>query len=271
MKRLALHLALFLLLAAAGAAAFVWSGFYDISATGQHLRLTYRAIKVTMERSVERRAKGIEVPALDGEAQLARGFALFRAHCVQCHGAPGVAPEPFALALRPLATPLVRTGRDRSPGYIYWVVRHGIKMTGMPAWEFRMEDRDLWAIVAFVKHLPSLTPDQYRALQAPPQPPERREIGGAADAKRGKQALHQYGCVTCHEIPGMVGPEARVGPTLHGVGSRQILGGVVPNSPENMAAYIRAPQALAPESAMPDLRVTPRDARDMAAFLATLR
>ena len=95
-------------------------------------------------------------------------------------------------------------------------------------------------------------------------------MGGAPDAKRGKRALEQYGCVACHEIPGMVGPEARVGPTLHGVGGRLMLGGVLPNSPESLARYIRSPQELSPESAMPDLRVTARDARDMAAFLSTL-
>lgn len=268
-------LACFGLLAVLGAAlgaAFVWSGLYDISATDQHLRPTFAAIRVTMERSVERRAKGIEVPPLGDPAQVARGFALFRAHCVQCHGAPGVAPEAFALALRPLPTPLVRTGRERSPGYIYWVLKHGIKMTGMPAWEYRMREADLWATVAFVKRLPGLSPAQYRALQPPPAaPPEESAALSEPDPKRGKRALEQYACVACHRIPGVVGPEARVGPTLHGVGSRLIIGGSLPNSPENLARFIRAPHEASPGTAMPDLGVTERDARDIAAHLATLR
>jgi cytochrome c len=69
----------------------------------------------------------------------------------------------------------------------------------------------------------------------------------------------------------MVGAEARLGPTLHGIGSRGTLGGVLRNSPENMALWLRSPRGVAPGTAMPDLGVTPRDARDMAAYLATLK
>jgi len=255
-----------------GATAFVYSGLYDISATDQHLALTYQAMRKTMERSVERRARDIRVPALGAPAQLGRGLALYRAHCVQCHGAPGVAPEPFALGLTPLPTPLARSGRDRSPAELYWVVKHGIKMTAMPAWEFRLGEDDLWAVVAFLKRLPYYSVAEYQALQSPPQ--ERlagAAIASAPDAERGKRALKEYGCIACHQIPGQVGPEARLGPTLHGIGARATLGGVLPNSPENMARWLRSPQAFASSTAMPDLGVTERDAIDLAAYLATLR
>lgn len=259
------------LLGSLGAAGFVCSGFYDISATDQHLRPTYYVIKKTMERSVERRARGIAVPPLGAPAQLERGFALFRAHCVQCHGAPGVAPEPFALGLTPLATPLQRTGLERTPAQIYWVVRYGIKMTGMPAWEFRMTEEDLWAVVAFVRHLPSLAPRSYSKL-TPGSAKRDEELWAASpDLKRGRKALEQYGCIACHEIPGEVGPEARLGPTLHGMGSRGTIGGVLPNTPENMARWIRDPKAFSPDTAMPNLGVIERDARDIAAYLETLR
>ena len=263
-----------------GAVAFIYSGLYDISATDQHLRLTFHAMDKAMERSVERRARKIPVPALGAPEQLERGVALFRKHCVQCHGGPGVAPDAFALALRPLPVPLVRTGHDKPPEYLFWIAKNGIKMTGMPAFEFRLDDADLWAVVAFVRHLPKLSPDDYRAMRGAPltatEPPLTGAPhvplpGGPPDLARGKRALEQYACVGCHEIPGLVGPEARVGPTLHGVGARGILGGVLPNTPENMARWIREPQRVAPGTAMPDLGVTARDARDMAAHLATLR
>jgi mono/diheme cytochrome c family protein len=266
-----LVLAAVVILAGAGSAAFVYSGLYDISATDQHLAPTYYAIRKTMERSVARRAANIAVPPLGDARQVERGLSLYRAHCVQCHGAPGIAPEPFALGLTPLPTPLARSGKDRSPAELYWVVRYGIKMTGMPAWEFRMPEEDLWAVVAFLERLPLLSVAEYMALQAPPALPRWTDPGGPPDAARGKQALKQYGCIACHEIPGLVGPEARLGPTLAGIGARTMLGGVLPNSPENMALWLRAPQAFSRHSAMPMVGVTARDARDMAAYLATLQ
>lgn len=260
-----------LLLGAACAAAFVWSGLYDISATDQHLRLTYYTIRKTLERSVERRAADIDVPPLGAPDQVKRGVVLFRDHCVQCHGAPGVPPEPFSMGLTPLPTPLARSGRDRSPAYLYWVIRHGIKMTGMPAWQYRVSDAEIWALVAFLQRLPRLSPAEYMAMEGTVIETKEDQLDGAADTRRGEEALKQYACVACHEIPGMVGPEARLGPSLHGIGSRVMLGGVLPNTPQNMARWILAPSAYAPGTAMPALGVSPRDARDIAAYLATLK
>jgi mono/diheme cytochrome c family protein len=271
MKRVLFTLAVVAALGAAGAAAFVWSGFYDISATDQHLRPTYHLIKKVMERAVERRAKGIKVPPLGSAPQLARGAALYRAHCVQCHGAPGVAPEPFALGLTPLPTPLARSGLERPPAELYWMVRYGIKMTAMPAWEFRMTDEDIWAVVAFMKELPRLAPAAYAKFPAGSAARGEEMPAGEPNPERGRKALEQYGCVGCHEIPGMVGPEARLGPTLHGIGARGTLGGVLPNTPENMARWLRDPRAFAPGTAMPPLGVTEQHARDIAAYLQRLR
>lgn len=257
--------------AVAAGIAFVFSGWYDISATDQHLPPTYAAIRVTMERSIERRARDIVAPALGSREQLDRGLALYRAHCVQCHGAPGVAPEPFALALRPLPRPLMRSGKDRSPPFLFWTTKHGIKMTGMPAWEFRMGDEDIWAVVAFLRELPSLSPQAYAAWRTAAPVREASTAEGAADLERGKRALEQYACVACHRTPGVLGPEAEVGPPLHGVGGRKIIAGLLPNNAANMERWIRTPREVKPQTAMPDLGVSARDARDMAAYLATLR
>jgi mono/diheme cytochrome c family protein len=271
MRTFAIIAALALLGVSAGAA-FVWSGLYDISATDPHLPPTYWFIEKTMQRSVARRAKNISVPPLGAPEQTRRGLALYRAHCAQCHGAPGVAPEPFALGLTPLPAPLVQTGREWPPAHLFWVVKYGIKMTGMPAWEFRMSDEEIWAVVAAVQQLPQWSPEEYRRIPAEAVAPrEERALVAGANATRGKTALQQYACIACHNVPGITGPEARVGPPLAGIGSRLTLGGVLPNSPENMARWIRAPQKHKPVTAMPDLGVTERDARDIAAYLATLK
>jgi mono/diheme cytochrome c family protein len=261
---------LFVIAAAAAGAAFVWSGLYDISATDQHLPPTYRLIEVTMRRSVERRGSTIPVPPLDAPAQVAQGLALYRSHCVQCHGAPGVAPQPFALGLTPLPAPLVQTGREWAPGELFWVVKRGIKMTGMPAWQYRLTDDEIWALVAFTRRLPELSPQDYLALTAPGITPQEPRVE-APDARRGRTALQQYACISCHTIPGVTGADARVGPPLEGIASRRMLGGVLPNSPENLERWIRFPQEVAPLSAMPNLGVTERDARDMVAYLRTLK
>ena len=91
------------------------------------------------------------------------------------------------------------------------------------------------------------------------------------DVARGKIAIRQYGCQTCHVIPGVTGADALVGPPLNGIGSRHYLGGVVTNSPDGMIAWLRDPRAFEPLTAMPVLGVTEQDARDMAAYLFTLR
>lgn len=90
------------------------------------------------------------------------------------------------------------------------------------------------------------------------------------DVKRGAAALQQYGCGACHRIAGIAGAEGVVGPPLVDMARRVYIGRGLPNSPENMIRWIRAPQEFAPRSAMPDMRVTAADAADMAAYLYRL-
>jgi cytochrome c len=91
------------------------------------------------------------------------------------------------------------------------------------------------------------------------------------NAENGRLLLRQYGCGNCHRIPGVAAATGKVGPPLQAISKRVYLGGVLPNSPENMAAWIRAPQKFDPPTAMPDLQVTREHARDMAAYLYTLK
>jgi cytochrome c len=97
-----------------------------------------------------------------------------------------------------------------------------------------------------------------------------RDAAGA-DAANGKLLLRQFGCGSCHRIPGVVAAEGRTGPPLAGVAKRVYLAGVLPNSAGNMARWIRAPRDLKPGTTMPDLGVTESQARDMVAYLRELR
>lgn len=261
-------------LGAAGAAGVlvVYAGWYDISATDQHLAPTYRLLDYAMRRSVKFRARAIEVPEMNDERRIQAGAFLYRQHCLQCHGAPGVAPAPFALGMTPVPVPLVHTARSWTAAEMFWVVKEGIKMTGMPAWKYRMTDEDIWSVVAFLPAMARMTPEQFSKLRVfPPQETREEESLEKPSAERGVEAINQYACVTCHRIPGIVGANAPVGPPLEGIASRLMLGGVLPNTPENMVRWLREPQHFAPLTAMPDLGVAERDARDIAAYLATLK
>ncbi len=94
-------------------------------------------------------------------------------------------------------------------------------------------------------------------------------LGG--DAQNGKLLLRQFGCSACHEIPGVAGGRGKVGPPLGGVAERVYIAGVLPNTPERMASFIRHPQAADPRSAMPDMGVNEEHARDMVAYLYGLK
>ena len=93
--------------------------------------------------------------------------------------------------------------------------------------------------------------------------------GGNVD--RGRQAIERFGCGACHTIPGIEGAQASVGPTLQGIGGRARLAGDLPNSTDNLVRWIRTPQDVVPDTAMPNLGIGDRDARDIAAYLRTLR
>lgn len=299
-------------LAASGAAlgaAVIYFGLYDVSATGPHTVPVHALLDVALTRSVKVRSADIDVPDdLDSPTRTQRGDALFRAHCVQCHGAPGQAPEPYALGLNPAPASLVGSARERPAAEMFWITRHGVKMTGMPAWQYRLTDEQIWDVVAFMRVLPTLSPEEYRDLaqpataasgassdassgassdassdassrspsapaaapSAPTPPPSPSEPLRVGDAMAGRDALQQYLCVTCHAIPGVPGARHHVGPSLAGMADRSRIAGVLPNTPDNMRQWLMDPQRIKPGSAMPALGLREQDARDIAAFLRTL-
>lgn len=95
------------------------------------------------------------------------------------------------------------------------------------------------------------------------------ETGG--DAHRGAALINQYRCGACHYIPGIHDARGMVGPPLMFFGQRTFIAGEVPNSPENLVRWIRSPKSIEPGTAMPDLGLSEQEARDVAAYLYTLR
>ncbi|MGY6215533.1 c-type cytochrome [Methylolobus aquaticus] len=151
---------------AIGAGLVVYFGLYNVAAVDQHTSPVYAVLDYALAQAIRQRAKGIEPPAdLSDPSRTDSGFMLFRKHCVGCHGAPGIPPGDAGKGMLPHPTNLVESARGLRPEEIFWVVKNGIKMTGMPAWQFRFSDPEIWAIVAFLRELPSLSADEYRALE----------------------------------------------------------------------------------------------------------
>ena len=153
--------------AAIVAAAVVYGGLYDVATTKQHLQPTFSVMELAMRQSVRLRARDIVEPPLADERMALRGAGCFRDRCVQCHGAPGVAQADIGLAMQPLPGPLVDAQRHWRPRELYWVTKNGIKMSGMPAWEYHLGEDEIWAVVAFVTVLPAMSAQDYRAATAP--------------------------------------------------------------------------------------------------------
>ena len=270
-------LCLALLAAALAATLVLQAGWYDASAVRPHFQFVHTLIERGMQQSVRFHARDIAVP--DGPAStqsVTRGGALFRQHCEQCHGGPGVAMGVIGLSMQPVPGPLADAARRWKTRELFWITAKGIKMSGMPAWGFHLGDQEIWDLVAFLERLPAVAPADYAALPTGAgAPADRQAIRNSGDAvplpapdrKRGRLALTQYACQSCHHIPGVTGPLTYVGPDLDGLAQRSFIAGKLPSSEENLVRWIRAPQAVKPGSAMPQLGVTERDARDMAAYL----
>jgi cytochrome c2 len=99
----------------------------------------------------------------------------------------------------------------------------------------------------------------------------RSEAEEAPEVKRGAELIRKFGCGACHEIPGIEDAKGVVGPPLMTIGRRVFIAGLLRNTPENMAAWLENPQRIVPGNAMPDMGLTPQQARAIAAYLATLR
>jgi len=243
------------------------AGWYDASALRPHFQFVHTLIERGMQQSVRFHARSVVAPPVS-EGSATRGGAVFRAHCQQCHGGPGLAMGVIGLSMQPVPGPLADAARRWKPREMYWITANGIKMSGMPAWRFHLSEQEIWDVVAFLGVLPAMTPADYAAIA--PGPPAARPAPTPiqpTNRQRGKLALTQYACQSCHHIPGVTGPLTYVGPSLDGLAQRSFIAGKLPATEENLVKWIRAPQQVKPGTAMPQLDVPERDARDMAAYL----
>lgn len=160
-----------------GALGFIYFGVYNIAATEQHTQPVLWLLATAMKHSVRQRAARLVVPVLSDAGMVERGFCNYRAKCLQCHGAPGVGMDDVGRGMTPAPNNLVQTGREWTPAMIFWVTKHGAKMTGMPSWKYKFTDDELWDITAFVHRMPRLPPADYAAMDRELSPEECRDLG----------------------------------------------------------------------------------------------
>lgn len=155
-----------LLTVAAFAGIFIYAGVYNIGADAPHSGLVYGTLDQLRERAIANYARGTTVPAdLTEPKRIATGAGLYTEMCSGCHLGPGLPKSEMAQGLYPAAPELARV-TDRTPEQQFWIIKHGVKLSAMPAWGKTHNDEMIWDMVAFVRQLPSMSPEQYQAAIA---------------------------------------------------------------------------------------------------------
>lgn len=258
------------LLAGAGGALLMYSGWYNVAATEPHFPMVHWMFDTGLRASVQRHAADIQAPSLSSPQMQARGANVYQKACAHCHGGPGYAPADWGKSMQPVPGSLIDAARRWKPRELYWVTRHGIRMSGMPAWEYHLSEDELWSVVAFLEKLPTLSAPAYRALTTAPAPPESapaRDVRSVGDPVRGKIAVTQYACQACHIMPDVIGAKVYIGRPLTGFAGHKLIAGRLPNNHRNLERWLLDPQQIDPATAMPDMGLSERDARDIAAYL----
>jgi mono/diheme cytochrome c family protein len=151
-------------LAGLGGIAAVYSGAYNVAATEEHVSFVRWALDTNMQNSVEREARGVTQPQSFTPEMVAEGASAYKAMCQHCHAGVGVERSSWASGMRPRPPHLSEAATHWEPNEVFWLVKHGVRMTGMPAFGSTHDDQAIWSIVAFVKALPAMTPERYASL-----------------------------------------------------------------------------------------------------------
>lgn len=162
---------------------FFYMGFYNFAANDPHWSITSKIIVIARNNAIERVAKNIQTPNLSDAALINMGAQDYHEMCVSCHSSPlqknlsdlhqGLYPTP----------PLLTKTSQFNTNQQFWIIKNGLKMTGMPAWGISHDDKRIWAMVAFIQQLPKLDANQYQILSA-------RTIASSSD-KHTQESVHE--------------------------------------------------------------------------------
>ena len=144
-----------------GVFTFVKSGVFNVGASSPHTKFTQWITHETMIQSVRRHASSVSPPPSFTAAQVVAGFCAYQVHCVACHGAAAVARKQWAGGMEPAPPYLLDVQQRFTREQLFWFVKNGIKMTGMPSWGGSMSDPEIWSVVAWLEISPKLPPQTY--------------------------------------------------------------------------------------------------------------
>jgi mono/diheme cytochrome c family protein len=143
----------------------IWLGLFNIAATDKHWAITNNLLEFVRERSITSNAVNIKVPNLSDKNRIAKGAANYDAMCAQCHLAPGIKTSELYEGLYPQPPVLYEHGLENHEATeTFWVIKNGLKMTGMPAWGNYNSDDQIWDLMAFIFELKNITPEEYKQM-----------------------------------------------------------------------------------------------------------
>jgi len=152
-------------LSVVAAAIYFFGGFYNVAGSAGDSDLVTWALTHIRTASIARHANDTPPESLNDPANVQAGAQAFSARgCINCHGGPGVNWTKFSEGLHPDPPDLKEIANERTPQQLFWVIKNGINMTGMPSFgAIEVPDQEIWTIVAFVKKLPSVSDEEFRA------------------------------------------------------------------------------------------------------------
>ena len=212
MKRRLLKLGLLLLALGVGGFLVAASGVIPIKASSGHWAVTKWVLRFGMKRSTATHSLGIDVPRLDDPRLVVKGAGHYETGCRSCHGSPEMPQPRIALKMTPRPPELASRILESDAKKLFYVVKHGIKFTAMPAWPAQERDDEVWAMVAFLLRYPTLDAATYRRLvhgETAAAPMER--LGAVPDTP----AAVAQACARCHGQDGR-GRENGAFPSLAG-------------------------------------------------------
>jgi len=143
---------------------FIWFGIFNVSAKEKHWSITTILLELTRDRSIAVHSKHINVPSLTNSKMIANGAKNYDAMCVQCHLSPKTESTELNTGLYPQPPVFHKEKQGRSPKEIYWIIKNGLKMTGMPAWGDFHSEQQLWEMTAFLTKLNGMSKTEYQTL-----------------------------------------------------------------------------------------------------------